>query len=247
MMAIGQRMNDPRPTGFAMQNQAWIALINNDYIAALNFAETAMDVAIAPYDVESARNVKIAALVLARRPEAFQMAQSFRDQCLANGWNWHLTGVEGFFSIALVLRGYISTGIASIEKLILKTEGEGWRSAADWFRLSLCEIYLEIIAGNEKPAAKVLARNLLTIMKVMFTAERRISTLVECARLNPQFDPSGLHIGRCEMILGLLYKIKKKHVLAVQHLIEAQRILAQFGQTPILARVETALAELKHP
>ena len=40
------------------------------------------------------------------------------------------------------------------------------------------------------------------------------------------------------MILGLLYKAKKKRALAVQHLIEAKRILSQFGQTPILARVE---------
>jgi hypothetical protein len=46
------------------------------------------------------------------------------------------------------------------------------------------------------------------------------------------------------MILGLLYKIKKKPALAVQHLTEAKRILSQFGsQTPILARVNTALAE----
>ena len=47
------------------------------------------------------------------------------------------------------------------------------------------------------------------------------------------------------MILGLLYKTKKKQPLAVQHLTEAKRILSQFGQTPILARVETALAELE--
>jgi hypothetical protein len=46
------------------------------------------------------------------------------------------------------------------------------------------------------------------------------------------------------MILGLLYKAKKKRSLAVQHLTEAERILAQFGQCPVLARVETALAEL---
>jgi hypothetical protein len=46
------------------------------------------------------------------------------------------------------------------------------------------------------------------------------------------------------MILGLLYKIKRKKVHAIQHLTEAQKILSQFGQTPILARVETALAEL---
>jgi hypothetical protein len=42
----------------------------------------------------------------------------------------------------------------------------------------------------------------------------------------------------------MLYKTKKKRVLAVQHLTEARRILSQFEQTPILSRVETALAEL---
>ncbi len=46
------------------------------------------------------------------------------------------------------------------------------------------------------------------------------------------------------MILGLLYKAKKKRALAVEHLIEAKRILCQFGQTPTLARVDASLAEL---
>ena len=46
------------------------------------------------------------------------------------------------------------------------------------------------------------------------------------------------------MILGLLYKAKKKRALAVQHLTEAQRIISQFGQTPMLARIDAALAEL---
>ncbi len=46
------------------------------------------------------------------------------------------------------------------------------------------------------------------------------------------------------MILGLLYKAKKKRELALEQLTEARRILSQFGQTPTLARVETALAEL---
>ena len=46
------------------------------------------------------------------------------------------------------------------------------------------------------------------------------------------------------MILGLLYKAKKKRALAVQHLTEAKRIASQFGPTAMLARIETALAEL---
>jgi hypothetical protein len=46
------------------------------------------------------------------------------------------------------------------------------------------------------------------------------------------------------MTLGLLYKAKKKRALALQHLTDARRILGQFEQTPMLARVDAALAEL---
>jgi hypothetical protein len=46
------------------------------------------------------------------------------------------------------------------------------------------------------------------------------------------------------MILGLLYKAKKKRPLAVQHLTEARRIISQFGPTPMLARIDAALAEV---
>jgi hypothetical protein len=76
------------------------------------------------------------------------------------------------------------------------------------------------------------------------TAATRIRALTTHVLENPQFAPEGHFIGRAQMILGLLYKIKRKRALAVQHLTEARRILLQFGQTPILARVETALAEL---
>lgn len=61
---------------------------------------------------------------------------------------------------------------------------------------------------------------------------------------NPHFDPAGNHIGHAQIILGLLYKAKRKRVLALEHLTDAKRILSQFGQTPILKRVEAALAEL---
>jgi hypothetical protein len=47
-----------------------------------------------------------------------------------------------------------------------------------------------------------------------------------------------------EMILGLLFKIKKKHALALQHLTEAKRILSPFGKSPMLAQLEMALGEL---
>ena len=61
---------------------------------------------------------------------------------------------------------------------------------------------------------------------------------------NPHYDHAGHFVGHAQMILGLLYKIKKKRALALQHLTEAKRILSQFGQSPMLARLDAALTEL---
>jgi hypothetical protein len=61
---------------------------------------------------------------------------------------------------------------------------------------------------------------------------------------NPHFDPAGYHIGHAELILGLVHKAKKRRGPAFHHLTEARVILSQFGETPMLARLDAALAEL---
>jgi hypothetical protein len=78
----------------------------------------------------------------------------------------------------------------------------------------------------------------------MATAPARIRALTLHVLENPHFHPEGTFVGRAHMILGLLYKAKRKRGPALQHLTEARRILSPFGQTPVLARVETALAEM---
>jgi class 3 adenylate cyclase len=244
LLSVGRRMNDPRSTGFGMQLEAWIALTSDDYSAALKFAETGVAIARAPIDHANALTAKYSALVLLRRPEAFSKLRDWMQQCAANGWGYMLVAGEGLYGVTLVLRGQISAGILWMEQSISRREREGYRSAADWNRMFMCEMYLEIVSGKKRPPAKVLVPNMLTLASVMFTAEKRICALIGRVRQNSQFDSSGHHVGRCEMILGLLYKTKKKRALALQHLTEAKRILSQFGQTPILARVETALAEL---
>lgn len=243
LMAAGQRMNDPRSAGFGMYLRSWIALVSDDYGAALNFAETAYSFGRAPHEREGAALAKAAALVLLRRPEAFPMLRELMDQYRTNGWHWFLTAADGIWGVALVMQGEIGGGIRWMEQSISRRDQEGYRTAADWYRLFLCEIYLEIISGTEKPPAKVLARNILTLLAVMFTAQKRICSLTKLHQ-NPHFDPNGHHNGRIEMILGLLYKTKKKRVLAIQHLTEAKRIASQFGPTPMLAKIEAALADL---
>ena len=105
-------------------------------------------------------------------------------------------------------------------------------------------MYLAIIAGNERLPLLILLKNLPFLLKIIVTAPSSIHELSMRVLENRHFDPSGFHVGHVQMILGLLYKTKKKPTLALQHLSEARRILSQFGQTPILARVDAALAEL---
>jgi hypothetical protein len=82
-------------------------------------------------------------------------------------------------------------------------------------------------AGLLKPMVETVDRHGL---KKYFLGKHRIE--------DPHIDPEGIHVGRAQMTLGLLYKNKRKRRLALRHLTEARRILSQFGQTPILARVE---------
>jgi hypothetical protein len=110
--------------------------------------------------------------------------------------------------------------------------------------LFLCEIYLEIVSSKDRPSASVLARNAFTLVIVTLTAERQIVGLVDRVRQNPQLDPNGHFVARCEMILGLPYKAKKRRVLAEMHLTEVKRIVSQLGRTPMLTKIETALVEL---
>jgi hypothetical protein len=188
---------------------------------------------------------KICALTLLRRDEeAAKLSEEQHHRIALDGDTFNLVPIEPMQGLHKVLHGDIANGLRILEETIVRRENEGYQSSADWCRVIVAEVYLEIIAGKEKPRFVVLLKNLPILLKVMLTAPSRIPDLITHAVNNAQFEPNGPLAGKSEMILGLLYKAKKKRPLAVQHLTKAQRILSQFGQTPILARVETALAEL---
>ena len=152
---------------------------------------------------------------------------------------------EVLVGICKMLRGRIADGLRVIERAIPKAEKDGYKTIADFHRLYLAEVYLQIMMGGDKNVPlPTLLRNLPKLLKVKFTATSRIRGLTTRVLENLHFDRAGFHVGRAKMVLGLLYKSKKKRGLAVQHLSEAKRVLSQFGQTPALARVDTALAEL---
>jgi len=182
-------------------------------------------------------------ILLRRAGEGAILLEENRRRCIADGWLYNLDGSDGILGVCKVLQENIGDGIHWIEQLILRRDTDN-RRVADWYRLILSEVYLQIIAGYEKLPFLILFKNLPILMTAIVTASSRIRALMMRVLENPSFDPQGHPLGHAQMILGLLYKTKKKHALAVQHLTEAQRIISQFGQTPMLARIDAALAEL---
>ena len=142
------------------------------------------------------------------------------------------------------MQGKIGKGIRSVEQAVVRQDKDGSQTIADWDRLTLAEVYLQVITGTEKPPFSVLFKNLPTLAKTLLIGPSRIRALLTQVLENPRFDPAGIHIGRAQIILGLLYKAKKKRALALEHLTEAKRIISQFGLPPMLSRINNALAEL---
>ena len=245
LMHIGHIVKDPRSTGLGLWLLGSIAIVSDSYAEALAYSEQAFAVVITPYDRLAALAGRAIALVMLRRTdEASPQLQKLQRCCHAIGFHYPSIGSDPASGVCKILQGNISAGIHDIEAAILRRKNEGYRAAADWYGGFLCEVYLEIMAANEKLPIPILLKNLPIILRVWLTGSSRIRALTAQMMENPLFHRAGQHIGRAQMILGLLYKTKKKRAPALQHLTEAKRIFSQFGQSPTLARVETALAEL---
>lgn len=244
LRAVGASMNDPRSLGYAASQEALLANLSDNYEKALVVADFGISIAAAPFERTSATSARIIALVLLRKPGAIDEVRRYIDECAEKGWTLFLAGPDNLLGVALALNGRIDEGLRRIEEAIARREQEGWRAAADWGRMFLCEVYLEILSGNGDAPLGILLRNVRSLTSAFLFGPKRIVSLIEQVRSNPQFDRDGHYIGRTEMILGLLYKAKKEKALAARHLAEARRILGAFGPSPMLARVEAAMADV---
>jgi class 3 adenylate cyclase len=244
LMVVGVSMNDPRSLGYGTAMKALIAMVSDDHEQALEMSERALSVSRAEFERAIAASARNSALLLLNKPGAVEEVKRYVALCEEDGWTLFLSGPEMMLGVALAMNGRIEDGLRHIEEAIARREKEGYQAAADWCRLFLCEVYLEILSGKGGASLGVLLRNIRSLTWVFMFGAKRIVSLLEQVRSNLQFDRDGHYIGRTEMILGLLYKTKKKKALAARHLTEARRIVSAFGPSPMLTRIEVALAEL---
>jgi hypothetical protein len=246
LIEIGRRVNDPRALGFGLWLMGYAAVILDDYPAALSYAEESLDVVKTPFDVRSAISVKAITLVLLRRlDEGVPILQ----QCIKyNTFSGHHyqndVGLDAFWGVALVLRGNFGAGIRQIKKIIAELELKGYRAAADWHRMTLSDIYLEILEAKQMPPLKVLIRNLPEIVRLKLFGLREVDQMMKVALANRQFAPDGSGHSKMNFILGRRAKLGGDSVLAKIHLEKARRIASLYGNTPILRKIEAQMLGL---
>ncbi len=175
LLELGRLLNDPRSTGFGLNLLSLVAMLSDSYVEALEFCEQALSLAVTPWDRAAATVAKGCALTLLRRTE--EANRCLQEQCrriAIEGDFYTLVGVDPMIGLCKILEGNMAEGIHIIEELISRRDKEGYRGNANWIRLILAEVYLEIIAGSEKPRLTILLKNLPILLKIMITASSRL-------------------------------------------------------------------------
>jgi class 3 adenylate cyclase/tetratricopeptide (TPR) repeat protein len=247
LIEIGHATNEPRSVGYGTAMKALIALLADDYEGAIREAELAIEVSRVPFEKAIAVSTRYAALALLNRPGAVAEVERYVAVCKENGWLLFQQSPETMIGISLAMAGQLDAALRHVETAITRREAEGFRAAADWYRLFLCEIYLAILSGEGGGSLGVVLRNIRSVVGTVLFGPRRLRALVAQMRTNPLWCEDGYFFARTEMILGLLHQAKKNKVLARRHLTEARRILADFGPSTALTRVEAALTGLGEP
>ncbi|WP_170520134.1 ATP-binding protein [Ruegeria atlantica] len=244
MIALGKAKNDPRALGYGTAMKALIAMVTDDHELALEMAEKARKASKVEFELAIAEAARVGAMVPLEMPGATEVVQNHIKACNEKGWTLFTFGPAAMLGVAYALNGRITDGLRQIECAIQKRTDEGTQISADWARLFLCEMYLAILTGEGGGSLGVLFRNFRSIFWVMLFGKNRLIAMVEQVRKNPQFDQKGHYIARCDMIMGLLYKAKKNKAQAIEHLSRARVIVESAGRSPMLTRIDTALAEM---
>ena len=114
------------------------------------------------------------------------------------------------------------------------------------FRLRLGAAGVFVLAGECSPDGKQTPlMPFIEVVRNAFALSGGESESDVVRKLEAGLTALGKLFARCEMILGLLCKAKKRRSEAVSHLTEAKRLLAQLGPTPALDRVDLALRDLQ--
>jgi hypothetical protein len=177
--------------------------------------------------------------------EGLAKIQELRRHTLAHGWFYLDSGAHGPAGVGLAMCGHIAQGIRLLEDSIAAADACGSHTAAAWNRITLAEIYLEMLSGKQTPPLLVIFRNLGIILGAQLFGRQRVLGLLEKANSYEQLSERGTIRARIQMDLGLLYKIKKRPDLARKHLARARAVAEIQNAAAMVNKIDTIIAGLR--
>jgi hypothetical protein len=237
--------SDPRALGLGLWSLGWADIVDEQFADALAHGEEGEKVAVLPLDRLVSTQVKGIALIgLGHVDDGFRILTDLREQFTKNDWRYNIYGSNLILGLALIVQGKLAKGVSHIRRYVAETERQGYRAVADWARILLAEVYLQLLTGKEKPGIRVLLPNLFFLIRTLPFAAQTALRLLSQASANQQFGKSTAMAARISFGIGLSCKIKKRAKEARVHFEHAREIAASLKAIALLAKIDTALAEL---
>ena len=238
ILTAARNHGDPRATGLGLWTLGWVDIVDERYSDAVAHADECIRTALTPMDRSVGRQVKGVALSLTGKlDEGLAILRPLRDDFLANDWRYNLSGTDLALSIATVLGGAFGRGVRLCEKFVREQEAAGYQLVADWGRINLAEVYLEMLSSEQRPPLQMILRNAVFLLRLKFSGREWIKRLLQKASENTQFSERGILRARVEFGLARLYCLQRRNVLAKDHLARAKRAAEQLCADAMLARI----------
>ncbi|MCI4348604.1 MAG: AAA family ATPase [Thermoplasmata archaeon] len=245
LIRSGEERDDPRALALAHWTLSWANIVVGWNDEAIAHARTCIASALTPFDQTLGLVAEASAEIFrGATPEGLARLQQLRRRTEKNGWLIVDAAMDIAEGVGLAVTGDIQGGIRLLRTSIAVRDQEGLRTIAAWSRIALAEVYLEILTGTQRPPVMVLLRNLPTLLAAKLVGARRARLLLEEASTHDQLSPRGAIRARIEMDLGVLDKLDGKYLEAKRHLGDARVSAALQKATPLVARIDAALATL---
>jgi class 3 adenylate cyclase/tetratricopeptide (TPR) repeat protein len=244
LLDSGRKRDDRRALGIAHSILAMIGLMVGDYQQSARHSEECIRAAATPFELRIGFVTKASAEIflgdvqggLVRLLEATNVAAEAE-------WDTIVAFATMFIGPGYVLAGRISEGIRLLKSSIATYDQRRDFLYATFTRLSLAQIYVEMLTNRAKPPLAVILKNLGTVLGVMLLGARRAEALLEQIGAAAIIDERGAIQARLNAYAGFLHKLRNKSDLARQYLESARGPAEYHGVIPLVVKIDAALAE----
>ena len=242
----GRQRQDDRALGMAYWTLAWIDIQDHRFADAIANAQRCRKTAATTFDRNAGMMASATGLLLEGRfEEGLAQLLALKKWALGNGWLYSASGVDFAAGPALAATGRIAEGIRMLKAGIAACEATGSRAMASWNRLSLAELYLQMLSSKKRPSIRFVLSNLGAIVWVSMFGNRRARQLLDEVLQNDQIHELSTARGWIEISLARLCILKKQPDLARQHLTKAHLAATAQNSVPMsneIAAIEGSLS-----